>query len=122
MTKRQEVEFNTRPAGTVTVRTERLDDYVRQNAVPRPNLIKLDVQGCELQALRGAEQCLSTAGAIISEVSFAEFYKEQCLFEDVVGFLSAHGFRTSAFGASTKVAARILQTDVLFERPSNRNS
>jgi FkbM family methyltransferase len=116
MTQVQTQEFNAQPAGTAEVSIERLDDYVRQNKLTKPDLIKLDVQGYELEVLRGAEECLANASAVISEVSFAEFYKDQCLFEEIVSFLAARGYRTHAFGASTKIGGRILQTDALFER------
>ncbi len=120
MTEKQMSEFKTRPTGSASVRMERLDDYALKHSLPMPDLIKLDLQGYEVEALRGAMKCLSSAQAVISEVSFAEFYKGQCLFEELVGFLASCGFRTRAFGAKTKLGDRLLQTDILFENADAR--
>ena len=38
--------------------TIRLDDYVREHAVPRVDLVKLDIEGAEVLALRGMEATL----------------------------------------------------------------
>src|SRR5436309_3230215 len=46
-----------------------LDALVKKLAVPWPDLIKLDLQGFELDALRGAKQCLEHAQALLLELS-----------------------------------------------------
>jgi FkbM family methyltransferase len=96
------------------VRIERLDSWARENKIPLPDLIKLDIQGYELNALRGGEGCLEHARAVLSEVSFREFYSGQCLFHDVVTFLADRSFHVYAFGASLIPGRRLDQTDVLF--------
>jgi FkbM family methyltransferase len=116
MTEAQTCYFNVRPAGEEIVTVENLDEYVERLSLPKPNLIKLDIQGYELEALRGAEKCLETADAVLSEVSFIEFYREQCMFHDLVGFLASRGFRLQSFSGKTRVGTRLLQSDVLFER------
>lgn len=92
----------------------RLDDYRRQQQMPLPNLIKLDVQGFELAVLRGATECLKSADAVLAEVSFQEIYQGQCLFHEVAAFLSGHGFVVYALGHGTVIDRPILQTDALF--------
>ena len=99
------------------VTVARMDDYRRETQISFPSLIKLDVQGFELAVLRGAQECLGQATAVLAEVSFQEFYKGQCLFHDVVTFLSGHGFGAYALGHGTVIDRPILQTDVLFLKP-----
>ena len=99
---------------TETLPVTRLDDYVASECLPRPDLLKLDVQGFELEVLRGATQCLEHASALITEVSFAEFYKDQPLFADVVAFLSDHDFLPQAFASRTATGRIVRQADVLF--------
>ncbi|MEI6430304.1 MAG: FkbM family methyltransferase [Pseudanabaena sp. ELA607] len=93
-----------------------LDDFVTQNNIPFPDLIKLDIQGYELEALKGALKCLNSAKCLIIEVSFIEFYHGQPLFHEVVEFLYQHNFYLCAFGANTPLAKEISQCDALFIR------
>jgi FkbM family methyltransferase len=44
--------------GTVIVRTASLDSLLRQDKILPPNYIKMDIEGGELLALRGASQCI----------------------------------------------------------------
>lgn len=93
-----------------------LDEYVSQHRLPLPDLIKLDIQGYELEALKGATHCLSHAKYLISEVSFLEFYHGQPLFHDLVEFLARSNFHLYALGINTPLGKKLSQTDVLFIR------
>lgn len=78
-----------------TVRTE--DAYTRKldDVLPahqRIDFLKLDIQGFELEALKGAEAALARTLVVHCEASFAEIYKDQCFFSDVEIFLRARGF------------------------------
>jgi FkbM family methyltransferase len=70
----------------------RLDDLVAATGFPYPDLIKLDLQGGELEALRGATQCLEHTQALLLEVSLFAFQKGAPLLHDVVAFCHDHGF------------------------------
>jgi len=62
-----------------------------QNAVP-PYLIKIDVQGAELDVLAGGEQAIKKVEYIILETSLFESYKGAPLIHDVVKFMHSKGF------------------------------
>lgn len=98
----------------VTVVT--LDDYVSTNGLPLPDLIKLDIQGYELKALRGAYKCLNHAKFLISELSFMELYKGQPLFYEMVDFLQKNNFHVYALGTNTLLGKKLSQIDALFVR------
>jgi FkbM family methyltransferase len=57
-----------------------------------PFFVKLDLQGGELAALRGAIGVLSATSACEVELSFAELYDDQGSWQEVVAFLAAAGF------------------------------
>jgi FkbM family methyltransferase len=47
--------------GELEVRVARLDSLIRQGAVPRPDLMKIDVEGAEVDLLEGAAETLRSA-------------------------------------------------------------
>lgn len=108
--------FGLTEVDSVPVPVRRLDDYLAEQGLPLPDLIKLDVQGFELAALSGGSAALTHAKALIVEVSFVELYKGQCMFAQVCSFLDAYGFGLHAFGATTALGKPIAQADVLFLR------
>lgn len=54
------VSFDKKEGLTVEVETLSIDDMVRQRKLERVDFIKADIEGAELQALRGAEDVLRT--------------------------------------------------------------
>ena len=98
-----------------------LDAFVVANRLPEPDLLKLDVQGYELEVLKGTPKMLQRAKAVLCEVSFVPLYKGQCLFADVVTFMSLAGFSLWAFGLETRTGVALEQTDVLFVKESRGN-
>lgn len=69
-----------------------LDEYCASNCTTPIDLLKLDVQGCELEVLRGATKTLVHVGAIFAEVLFARYYCGQCGYSELDDFLRGHGF------------------------------
>ena len=98
----------------------RLDRYRTIDCLPQPDLIKIDVQGYELEALRGSMGTLRMVEAIISEVSFEELYEGQCLLHQLASWVSERGFDLHAFGVTTPLGQPLVQTDVLFLRRESR--
>ena len=78
------------PAVEVPVR--RLDDVVTLDDLRAPLLAKLDVQGYELEVLRGAEATLRHVDALVVELAFERHYEGQPLFTEVLDHLGAQGF------------------------------
>jgi len=70
-----------------------LSDFIDKYRRPLPNLVKLDVQGAELDILKAvrAEHWCDLL-AVQAEVEFVEFYRGQPLFHDIDAFMRAQGF------------------------------
>jgi len=64
--------FGLAEVGQTITTVRRLDDYRAERALPLPDLIKLDVQGYELEVLAGGVGTLESAKAIIVEASFTK--------------------------------------------------
>ena len=78
--------------GRRTVAVTTLDAWGEQADAGAPDLLKLDVQGAELDVLRGAERALTSVRAIEVEVEFQPLYRDQPLFHDVDAHLRTRGF------------------------------
>ena len=118
ITRRLTDEFTgTAEAATVQVASARLDETVSPEQLRRPVLLKLDVQGFELEALRGAEALLSNIDEILIELSFVEFYAGQPLSGEVIAHLDARDFRLAGvYGVMRGRAGECLQADFHFVR------
>ncbi|MDM2928492.1 FkbM family methyltransferase [Citrobacter sp. Cm046] len=72
------------------------------------DLLKIDVQGYELNILQNGKNVLESTSAIHIEVGFIEKYKGQPLFRDIDHFLSEQGFHFHCFtGYGTRTPAGI---------------
>jgi FkbM family methyltransferase len=69
-----------------------LDSWLDATGTPLPDFLKLDVQGAELDVLRGAEQALQNVRALQVEVEFQALYRDQPLFADIDAHLCERGF------------------------------
>jgi len=75
---------------TSEVLTHRLDD-VRD--FPYPDLVKIDVQGAELDVIEGGVETLSRSLVLEVEVEFVPLYGDQPLFGEISTFLRHQGFQ-----------------------------
>ncbi len=72
--------------------TTTLDKWAETNKTACIDFIKLDVQGAELDILRGGANSLQQVLGIEAEVEFVPMYEGQPLFADVDGFVRGQGF------------------------------
>jgi FkbM family methyltransferase len=78
--------------GQIDVAVTTIDDYVAQHGLRGFDFIKLDLQGNELKALKGAHKTLASCKAILVEVNFRERYEGCTQFNDLYNFLNGAGF------------------------------
>lgn len=105
-------------AERITIPGRKLDTLLRdRNGFARIDLIKLDVQGTELDVLRGASATLDKTRAIWCEVSFRPVYAGACVFADVHSHLFERGFMLSALESGHRAPdGELLQADALYLR------
>ena len=107
--------FGVSGAATIDVPVDRLDARVALASLPRPILVKIDVQGAELSALKGCDD-LECADFVYVELSFVELYESQPLFSDVATYLMGRGFTLAGvYNQITTVAFGPTQADFLFK-------
>ncbi len=100
-----------------TVRTVRLEDCIGPDAIRGRSLLKLDVQGFELSALKGCGSLLDRFQYVYVEASFIELYLGQALAADVIEYLHQRRFKlVCVANLSSGKSRRPIQADFLFAR------
>ncbi len=101
---------------TVGVRVAPLGEYL-DAAMETPALLKLDVQGYELEALRGCEDLLDRFQWVYVECSYVELYEGQALAGEVEEWLVARGYVPRGIHNPIRDrSGRLIQADFLFDR------
>jgi len=77
----------------IEVMMRRIDKYCEERNIAKIDLIKMDLQGYELEALKGCGDFLSKIEVIYAEVNFIKIYENQPVFSEIDVFLSSKGFR-----------------------------
>lgn len=94
-----------------------MDNLLDRVGFVAPNFIKLDVQGYELEVLKGATRALSTAEFILLEVSIWQYNAGSPLLNEVLSWMDRSGFRAyEIFDLSRRPDGILVQVDILFVR------
>lgn len=91
-----------------------LDTIVKQNDWPLPDMIKLDVQGAEMDILKGAKNCLAHCNDVILEAQHIEYNLGAPRSDSVIKFMQSLGFELVSKFTSSNVDG-----DYHFKRTSN---
>ena len=112
---RQKAIFGMEEQGQLRVPIQRLDACLT-TPLARPSLLKIDVQGFELEVLKGATGLLPEIDAVYVEASDVELYEGQALLGEIERFLVDAGFRVDGrFNEQLHQGQRV-QADWLFRR------
>jgi FkbM family methyltransferase len=104
-------------ASQQTVSKLRLADRIAPDSIESPALLKLDVQGFELDALQGCADLLDRFDYVYVEASFIELYVGQALATDIIAWLLRQNFKLlSVANPTCGHAPRPIQADFLFCR------
>jgi hypothetical protein len=111
----QRIEFGTRVVGSEVVSRALLGEFLAPADIIQPALLKIDVQGTELNVLKGCVEVLAKLSWVYVECSFVELYEGQVRASEVIEFLSNHGFHLiGVFNQTLGRHQRPLQADMLF--------
>lgn len=99
-------EFN---LGSTTVNTFPLDDLLREKELPHPNIVKIDVEGAELDVVRGMKESLS-------EPSLRLLYCEVHTATDVKGATTIFGFGGAPEELNDELSAIGFESEIILER------
>jgi FkbM family methyltransferase len=75
------------------IAVRRLSQCLKKEDLQAPALLKIDVQGGELNVLEGAVELIDSFDAIYVECSYLPLYENQPLYADIARWTDEHGFR-----------------------------
>lgn len=114
---------------TVEVSVETLDELVRQNNLPTPDLIKIDVQGYEDRVIKGAANTVDSAKYCVVEVTLIELYAGSPTLRALDRIMEDRCFRVVGFidqlqptRAQRPVAVDLVYRNEGFNPSSNRRA
>ncbi len=108
--------------GEIAVNVSTVDAEVVLDGAPGPVLLKIDVQGTELDVLRGAQRTLAAIEWVYVELSFVELYLGQDLAPAVIAHLDRAGFDVAGvYNVARSSTGVALQADWLFRARGERD-
>ncbi|MBN1805755.1 MAG: FkbM family methyltransferase [Sedimentisphaerales bacterium] len=86
---------NSKNVGQTDIETQIMDDFCQIESISDIDILKLDVEGAELNVLKGASRKLTEKRIklIFTEVMFVAHYDGGCYFHDVSDFLSKYDYK-----------------------------
>lgn len=107
----------TKKVGVQIATIKKLDDIFPELSTQGLVLLKVDVQGFELEVLKGSERALEQIDYVYLEGSFVELYRHQPLVGDLIYHLGLYNFNLcGVFNVDTGSASLPAQADFLFQR------
>lgn len=99
----------------IIVKTNTLNNFMKTEQINKIDLLKIDVQGSDLDVLKGLEENINNVRIIFTEVSFKKIYENSSTFFEIFDFLTKNGFiLIDLFPVYRGVDSELLQSDALF--------
>lgn len=121
----QAAAFGTRKVGVEEIECGPLSNFITECELGKRNLLKIDVQGFELEVLQACNAYLDQIQVVYCEVSYLPLYKGQACAGDVIAYLHGRGFRLGGvYNQKCLSNGPALQADMIFikEASSLRNA
>lgn len=105
-----------------TVRAVTIDQVTKEHQLEGPVLLKIDVQGAELDVLRGASETLERSEYVLLESSLFMFFRGGPVVRDVLEFMGSRGFSLYDLikGHYRPLDGALAQVDLAFVKTEGR--
>lgn len=110
-------EVSNAERSTTTIVTRTLDDVAREHLPEARRLfLKIDVQGAELDVLRGGAETLARCELVQLELAMLQYNAGAPLLPEVVAFMDQRGFLPIEVSGFSRPRDELVQIDMLFAR------
>ena len=102
---------------TITVETDTIDNYCAKNFIKYITILKLDVQGSELDVLEGAESMLSLGkiDLVYIEWQVVPLYENHSLYYEIGNYLGQFGYELfNLYNINEARSGQIRWADAIF--------
>jgi FkbM family methyltransferase len=110
------IQYQTGAITSVEVPTLTLDEYAREKGLGEVYLLKIDVQGAELDVLHGAQALLPSVDHVFVESGIRPLYHGGARFSQVAELMLDRGFHLIGFRAWHRGNHALVEADLLFRR------
>jgi len=110
-------------AERIKLTTKTLDVIAKEKGFNNVSFIKLDVQGFELEVLKGGTNCLKMSEAVFMEINLLDLHIGCPLLHDVTKFMYEYGFVAydiCSVSARRPLDRALWQTDILFVKENSQ--
>jgi FkbM family methyltransferase len=114
----QTVYFTPQTAVIQLMNMHTLNDFVKENNLKKPEFIKLDVQGAELDILKGMTDLMDSVKYFVIECSLHKYNKDSPMIEEIVAYLHKYNFVMIDIVELHRIHGTLVQVDVLFAHSS----
>lgn len=99
-----------------------LDEILTEKSFTDADFLKLDVQGFELEVLKGASNILNKVEVVLMEVSLIEINKGAPLIKDVINFMDEYAFVCYDICSMIRrpLDKALWQTDLIFVKKNSK--
>lgn len=99
-----------------TVPIDTLDSILKSFVFKNSTFLKIDVQGFELEVLKGSDELLQFASGILIELSLVQLYEGQPLWLEIISYLEKYDFILWGIynGFTDPTSGRSLQINAMF--------
>lgn len=110
----------TQEKGVIKIDVAPLSSFLTPEDIKFPAMLKIDVQGFEIEVLKGCDPLIDKFEYIYCECSFIELYSGQQLAYEVIDWLKQRQFNfVGIFNLSFDHSGHAIQADFLFKKVAN---
>jgi FkbM family methyltransferase len=107
----------TKEKSTEEINVAPLSHFLTKEDLIKPVFVKIDVQGFELEVLKGSKNLIDEFDYIYVECSFIELYEKQALADEVITFLNNYSFKLKGvYNTFYDKKGIAVQADLLFSK------